>query len=297
MTNRHVIRELADLGSVAATAAIYVGDLDDAAVGVYGSFTATGVVQESPDGTNWFDIGADFTDDVYRELDPNSQFVRVNCLGFTTGTIEANVGGQQRTSTLNRLEVTSQDLTATGAGTGIHVAHLEDSKLWTVLPAGSGVIVPQYSPDGSNWLDLAVATSVAASYDIPDHSLQTRILVSAIASGSTITGVVTGKRLRKGTFLSETTSGLSATGSTTARDCTKYRDCLFWALGTFAASIQLHCSPDGTNFYSVAALSDAQGATVLPSWAVQYKMVVNARTSGDITGHITENTGLRTDQG
>jgi hypothetical protein len=228
--------------------------------------------------------------------------VRINWVAKTSGTVEAAVGGQQRDPMKNRFQVASLSTDAATSSTLVfNVADIEDARLWTAFStttAGSNVVTPQYSPDGTYWANIAAAASAEASYAVPDNALQVRLLVSVVPSVTpTTTAILSGKKLRKGPYLSESLGRVSAATSGSAIDCTAFRGgtAFFMAESALTASVALYATMDGTNFFNVGAVSDASGTVTLPEWAVQCKMVATAWTSGAILGYICENTGLRTD--
>lgn len=295
---RHVTRALADLAASGTNAAVYVGDLDSAAFAVYGTWAGSVVPQESPDGTNWFDITT-VTANGYAEISAEAQYARMKFKTRSSGTVKSNLGGVQRDPMGTRSVVRSKAASAAGS-LAVHVADIDDAKLWSSFSGsgtGSNLVTAQVSPDGTYWLDVDVATSAAASYSIPDHSLQARLLVSVVpATAPVTTAIVTGRNNMPGGWLSESLGSLSAAASTTAIDCTEFRAAKAWvmAVSTLSASIVVYGSPDGTNYYSLGAVSDASGVVTLPEWAKTVKMAATAYTSGAVVGYITENTGLRT---
>jgi hypothetical protein len=294
---RHVVRELADLAASGTNAAVYVGDLDSAAFAIYGTWAGSVVPQESPDGTNWYDLST-IDANAYVEISPEAKYVRVNFNTRTSGTVECNVGGNQRDPLATRLVSRSEAASAAG-GLVIHVADIDDAKMWTNFSGagvGSNLVTAQISPDGSYWMNLSAATSAEATYAIPDHCLQARLLVSVVpATAPVTTAFVTGRNNGKGAYLSRALGSLSAAASTTAIDVTDFRAAKAWvmAVSTLSASIVVYASPDGTNYYSVGAVSDAAGTVDLPEWAKTCKMTATAHTSGAVVGYVTENTALR----
>lgn len=294
--NKHVLKSSADLAASGAAAALYVGDLDSAAVGVAGTWVGSVTIQESPDGSAWFAVGANLNANGYRELDPNSQYCRTNFIARTSGTVESVVAGEQRSSDPGRLFYKAMaDISAVTSGAGIDVSRLEDSKVWTEVPAGSCVYTPQYSADGSAWVTMSAALSTAGSFDVPDHTLQVRLLATVLATGSTMSGHVTGKNIRGGDYQTLDLGSYSTATSTSPLDVTRFRNGKLFFTNIDTTTVAMG-SPDGTTFYEVTSVITADAVKSVPSWVRQLKIKSLSGPAAVVNGTLVESTGLRTDR-
>jgi len=85
---------MADIGAVAANAAVSVEDLESADVYVFGTFVATAQVQESPDGTNFVNVGSALTAAGKVAISKSAKSVRVDVTAYTSGTVKSAAAGR-----------------------------------------------------------------------------------------------------------------------------------------------------------------------------------------------------------
>jgi len=308
MANKHKDITLNSITSAISTATVagsFVGDLESKAVGVFGTFSASVVVEQSPDNAKWYQVGAKLAASGYRELDTNAQWVRIRSTAHSSGTVQAVCGGQQRASDPARFSATSMgSITSSLATDAVTVHNLEDATIWVNMPSGC-TTVAQYSGDGTYWQAVSgvastgTATVGTAVWSLPSHCKQARVNCTAGTASTQV--YLTGQDLRAGKWQSKTTSTLTASGSTTVYDLTEFRAarayCNYHTTGA-SATVVIYGRPGaGTDWYEVTSQLTAQGSRVLPAWVKEAKGVVLGWSASSLSFVFAENKGERTDSG
>lgn len=167
-------------GGTRAGTPVDVEDMKSMTVELFSMGTATYKVMQSMDGTNFLEVGSDFTSAGSQTLSDAALQCRIDCSTYTSGTPLAAVGGTPDQA--KRKKSVAAPVTVT-TGTAVNVADLI-SAVVQITGIGSATYKVMASEDGTNFYQVGSNFTSDGSQAIDDAVIAVRVDCSVHSSGT-----------------------------------------------------------------------------------------------------------------